>query len=417
MRIRSMRTRSLSIDEPNALREDGGFTLLELLVALTLAAIISLIISQVGTDSQRIYDSTITTVETYQKFRYALDDINENLSKMVPTASLEFYQDQGRSKNYWDEGEELKDQDVGPNLEGGTRGRYDESAILFERKYLLEDPRPDEPEEHWNDSIYFKAAVEVDGTVRLANVEYFLADPRKLEVGDSAGLDGKISADEELTFQESRTLVLLKVIRYVDLGLNNYRSTEVRVRKKIVELCSNVTDLRIEYYYDNQFDDRPGGFMSPSVELTPELVISEDRGLRNRNGTIAKKFLYGGFQSTLRTNARAGVRNLTTGENLPVQFNYTNSRIKFSQLRPGDKLYIWTDGGSTFPSAEFTMLYNEAGRLFMKEPINSSGWDQDPGGLRFRAAYVPPEFRISVRVLNEKQQEPRTLTMVVRTNG
>ncbi|RTZ89871.1 MAG: hypothetical protein DSY92_07870, partial [Planctomycetota bacterium] len=93
----------MSIDEPDGLRKDGGFTLLELLVALTLAAIISLIISQVGTDSQRMYDSTITTVETYQKFRYALDDINENLSKMVPTASLEFYQDQGRSRNYWDE--------------------------------------------------------------------------------------------------------------------------------------------------------------------------------------------------------------------------------------------------------------------------------------------------------------------------
>ena len=210
----------MSIDEPDALRKDGGFTLLELLVALTLAAIISLIISQVGTDSQRMYDSTITTVETYQKFRYALDDINENLSKMVPTASLEFYQDQGRSRNYWDEGEELKDQDVGPNLEGGTQGRYDESAILFERKYILVDPRPEEPEEHWNDSIYFKAAVEVNGIIRLANVEYFLADPRKLEIGDSAGLDGKISADEELTYQESRSLVLLKVIRYVDLGLS-----------------------------------------------------------------------------------------------------------------------------------------------------------------------------------------------------
>jgi uncharacterized protein (TIGR02599 family) len=85
----------LSIDEPDALQKDEGFTLLELLVALTLAAIISLIISQVGTDSQRMYDSTITTVETYQKFRYALDDINENLSKMVPTASLEFIRTRG----------------------------------------------------------------------------------------------------------------------------------------------------------------------------------------------------------------------------------------------------------------------------------------------------------------------------------
>ncbi len=394
---------------------ESGFTLLELLVALTLAAIISLIIAQVGTDSQKMYDSTITTVETYQKFRYALDDINENLSKMVPTASLEFYQDQGRSRGYWDEGEELKDQDVGPNLEGGTPREYDEAATLFERKYLLEDPRPDEPQEHWNDSIYFKAPVEVGGVIRLANVEYFLADPRRLENNDQ---DGKIPADDEISYLNSRSLVLLKVVRYIDLNESNYNSTEVRVKKVISELCSNVTDLKIEYYYDNYFDNKPGGFMSPSVEVTPELVDSEDTTLRNVAGTLKKRFLYGGFKSRIRTNAIRGVRNIETGSMMPVQFNYSgNNKIRFSQLETGDKLYIWTDGGSSFPSGEFTLLYNSEGRLLLKEPIPSSTWEQDPGGLRFRAPFVPPAFRVSVRVLNEKGEEPRTLTMVVSTNG
>ncbi|MGE4619491.1 MAG: prepilin-type N-terminal cleavage/methylation domain-containing protein [Planctomycetota bacterium] len=395
--------------------EESGFTLLELLVALTLAAIISLIIAQVGTDSQNMYDSTITTVETYQKFRYALDDINENLSKMVPTASMEFYQDQGRSKGYWDEGEELKDQDVGPNLEGGIPGKYDEAAVLFERNYLVQDPRPGDPGEYSNDSIYFKAPIEVDGVVRLANVEYFLADPNRLEAGIN---DGKIPAEEELEYEDSRSLVLLKAVRYVDLDGSNYNTTEVRVRKVISELCSNVTDLKIEYFYDNQFDSKPGGFMSPSVERSPALVDSEDDQIRNEAGTFTKKFLYGGFTSRKRTNAIRGTRNVETGASMPVQFNYSGSnKIKFSQLRTGDKLYIWSDGGSSFPSGEFTMLYNSEGRLLMKEAIPSSTWDQDPGGLRFRAPFVPPSFRISVRVLNEKGDEPRTLTMVVRTNG
>ena len=82
-----------------------GFTLLELLVALTLVIIISLIISQ-GNDAQKMYDTTISTVETYQKFPLRMDDINENLSKMIPTASLEFYNDRGRTRGYWDEGED-----------------------------------------------------------------------------------------------------------------------------------------------------------------------------------------------------------------------------------------------------------------------------------------------------------------------
>ena len=118
-----------------------------------------------------------------------------------------------------------------------------------------------------------------------------------------------------------------------------------------------------------------------------------------------------------RSTARAGIRELESGSFKPVLFNYARSKLKFSQLKPGDKMYVWTDGASQFPSREYSMLYNSMGRLMFNEPIPSSTWSQDPGGLRFRAPYVPPSFRISVRVLNEKGDEPRTLTMVVKTDN
>ena len=392
---------------------EKGFTLLELLVALTLAAIISLIISQVGNDAQRMYDTTISTVETYQKFRYAMDDINENLSKMVPTASLEFYNDRGRTRGYWDEGEEIPNSS-GPNMDGGTPDEYDEAATVFERKYILSDPRPGEPEEHSNDSIYFKAPVEINGVIRMANIEYFLADPRLLEAG--AANDGKIPADEELTYEDSRRLVLLKAVRYLDIDEKNVRSSTVIVRKVISELCSNVTDFKVEYFYDNPFDKYPGGYMSPSVEQTRELVETEF-DIRQERGTYVRPFLYGGFTSRLRTTARAGIRELETGSFKPVLFNYVRSKIKFSQLKPGDKMYVWADGATQFPSGEYSLLYNSLGRLMFNEQIQSSTWSQDPGGLRFRAPYVPPSFRVSVRVLNEKGEEPRTLTTVVKSDN
>ena len=44
-----------------------GFTLLELLVALTLATVISLCISTVGSQAQKIYDTTTAKVEVYKK--------------------------------------------------------------------------------------------------------------------------------------------------------------------------------------------------------------------------------------------------------------------------------------------------------------------------------------------------------------
>ncbi len=391
----------------------SGFTLLELLVALTLAAIISLIIAQVGNDAQMMYDTTISTVETYQKFRYALDDVNENLSKMVPTASLEFYNDRGRTRGYWDEGEEIPNSS-GPNMDGGTSDEYDEAATVFERKYILSDPRPDEPEFHSNDSIYFKAPVEINGVTRMANVEYFLADPRRLERNDEN--DGKIPADEELTYADSRRLVLLKAVRYIDIDEKNVRTSTVIIRKVITELCSNVTDFKVEYFYDNPFDRYPGGYMSPSVEQTRELVDTEF-DIRNVRGTYVRPFLYGGFKSRQRTTARAGIRELESGSFKPVLFNYVRSKLKFSQLKPGDKMFVWADGATQFPTGEYSLLYNSLGRLIFSEPIKSSTWSQDPGGLRFRAPYVPPSFRISVRVLNEKGEEPRTLTMVVKTDN
>ena len=405
----------MSLEEDHSRISNGqsGFTLLELLVALTLAAIISLIISQVGNDAQKMYDTTISTVETYQKFRYAMDDISENLSKMVPTASLEFYNDRGRTRGYWDEGEEIPNS-AGPNMDGGIPDEYDEAATVFERTYILSDPRPNEPEVHSNDSIYFKAPVEINGITRMANIEYFLADPKLLEAG--AGNDGKIPADEELSYADSRRLVLLKAVRYLDIDEKNVRTSTVIVRKAITELCSNVTDFKVEYFYDNPFDKYPGGYMSPSVEETRELVDTEFE-IRKERGTYVRPFLYGGFKSRTRTTARAGIRELESGSFKPVLFNYARSKLKFSQLKPGDKMYVWTDGSSQFPSREYSMLYNSMGRLMFNEPIPSSTWSQDPGGLRFRAPYVPPSFRISVRVLNEKGDEPRTLTMVVKTDN
>lgn len=389
---------------------EGGFTLLELLVALTLAAIISLCISTVGNEAQKIYEATTTKVEVYQKFRYALDDIQRQLEQVSSTASLEFFQDQsGKTRGYWDEGEELKDQNVGPNLEGGVPGKYDEGMTIFERKYLLAPPGLPESE-HWNDSIYFKAPVEVAGQIQIANIEYFLADPMELAEGNN----GKIAADTEL--YDNRNLILMKVIRYLDINGDNFRDTSVKVLKKEVELCQNVTDLRIQYMYDNIFDSKPGGFLSPSEEYEGELVKSEWR-LSQSEGTWTKVFLYGGFKSRLRGTARRGERNVANAQFRPVEFDATNNGIQFSQLSKGDQIFIWTDGTSPFPTRDggYTVdRHTPNGRLIFNEEIPFTFWDSNPGSLRFRAGFVPPAFKISVRVLNEKGKEPRTLSTVVR---
>ena len=95
-----------------ARRKVEGFTLLELLVALALAAVISLCITTVGQQAQEIYDATTSKVEVYQKFRYALHDMQETLDGMTVTSDLEFFVDRAAG---------VRDPGKAPVLFGGWR--------------------------------------------------------------------------------------------------------------------------------------------------------------------------------------------------------------------------------------------------------------------------------------------------------
>ncbi|HBO52781.1 MAG TPA: hypothetical protein DD471_12420, partial [Planctomycetes bacterium] len=59
---------------PNSIRRGGleqGFTLIELMVALALSAILSIMIMMVSTSAQETYTGTLQKVEVYNRFRLA----------------------------------------------------------------------------------------------------------------------------------------------------------------------------------------------------------------------------------------------------------------------------------------------------------------------------------------------------------
>lgn len=391
-----------------------GFTLLELLVAIALAALISTIISFVSTQGQKIYISTTEKVEVYQKFRYAFRDLERTLQNMIVTSDLEFFVDTPADiRGHWEEGEEYKQPE---NLAGGRPDprRYDEGALVIERSYTVDGDVGEE--EHDNFSIYFKAVTEVAGSMRVANVEYYLADPREL----AEGRDGRIGKTVEANAKPGSEIahlgfVLVKVIRYVDVPDIN-SPTDRTVKKSVVELCQNVTDFRVEYFYDNVFDAAPGGFVVPSMERDAE-VRSETGVEVLADGGYLKEFLYGGWRTIRKGGASRSLRNTRTGDFIPVFFEVgsATSGINFSELRYGDTIYIWNEaGGSEFPNRDYTVQRNENGRLYFRESIDSSDWSANVTGLRFRAGYIPSQIRVTLQVLNDKGQEPRKQSLVVR---
>ena len=116
-------------------------------------------------------------------------------------------------------------------------------------------------------------------------MEYFLADPRELAEGGTGRVPNVVS--------DNSNFVLLKTVRYLDVNGENYSSSTTSVRERIVEVCPNVTDLRIEYFYDNIFDQKPGTFVTPSTE---KLLVSTEREPKEVEQDVwMKEFLYGGF--------------------------------------------------------------------------------------------------------------------------
>ena len=68
-----------------------GFTLIELMVALALSAILSIMIMMISTGAQETYTATLRKVEVYNRFRLALNTLTEDLAAWIPTQEMEFY--------------------------------------------------------------------------------------------------------------------------------------------------------------------------------------------------------------------------------------------------------------------------------------------------------------------------------------
>src|SRR6267142_148947 len=124
----------------------AGFTLVELMVALALAAIISVSIAVISSSAQKAYEETTRKVEIYNKFRFALLSLERDFSKWIATSNLEFFSDgkgAGARKNeQWDPGEEMMDQkpdEHGPGVVDGGGPGYDEFAFIQDQHYLGTD--------------------------------------------------------------------------------------------------------------------------------------------------------------------------------------------------------------------------------------------------------------------------------------
>jgi hypothetical protein len=410
------------------------------MVALGLAAIISVSIMFISSQARLAYQETVKKVDVYNRFRYALHTIEKDIQGWIPTGELEFFNDGrgGRPVNkHWAPGEEEPDRtdEYGPGqVDGGVYKSYDEFAHIIQRHYVSREPGQAEEKVHDAYQLYFRTLTYIDGAVREANVEYMLLDPKRM-------VNGMPQPPDKVEPADTANLSLYKIVRYQVLSADTlFKLQENTIKRKMLEVSTNVTDFKVEYLVDKStFSKVSPWFRTPEEDFqTPVEAVTRPKRLENAGPRVGykKAFGYGSakleekYPLAIAQKARQGDDQLarTGSDHLPVKFGFLNVReITFAELTPGDEIFVFLDpnqGGPAgsnrgvensasrrqFPQNDYTVRSNLNGLLEFEEDIDSTSWQNaQQSGLYFKAPFLPSAVRVTIRVVDDQGLNPKTL--------
>ena len=432
-----------------------GFTLIELLVALTLAAILSLTIMTISSTASNTYLATVSKVAVYSNFRLAMKRMQDDFASWIPTQELEFYIDgkgSGTRRDFhYTPGEEVPDRrdESGSGVVNGGTEDYDEFAYIWSRHYKSIEPTQfdlgqDDPKVHDAYQVYFRTMTYVDGQVREANVEYMLVDPTR----PRSEWKGEVPpAPVSVSKENAHKLALIKVVRYFDINESLITNrNQYPIKRRIVEVATNVTDFRVEYSVSNPFAKKRGKgstvrFVSPEEDykspseraIRPVLV----KGVKGAGKSYRKSFGYGSVRLDHQFDLAQAESAVWGDNNLrglgkapqPVRIGFRgNPRISFAEIVPGDLVYIFTQSErgakknqqnvtgrlTAFPAGDYRVRTNLNGMLEFVEDIDSSTWGE--GGInavRYKAAFLPAALRVTIRMIDDDGKNPKTMQQVI----
>jgi hypothetical protein len=136
------------------------------------------------------------------------------------------------------------------------------------------------------------------------------------------------------------------------------------------------------------------------------------------------------YPLAIAQKARRGDDQLSRvgSDHLPVKFGFQGAKeITFAELTPGDRVFVFLDPGQgaapasnrgienasarrEFPQGDFTVSSNLNGLLEFEEDIDSTEWqNQQQSGLYYKAAYLPSAVRVTIRIVDDLGENPKTL--------
>jgi prepilin-type N-terminal cleavage/methylation domain-containing protein len=341
----------------------AGFTILELLVAVTLMVILTGAVSYVFVTAKNVFVQADATIQVYQNARNAFDMMERELSVAEKTHDMQFFTDSVPGNKHFDPGEQLPG--LGNRLDPPDDS-YAYAMTIYGREYP--DPGGAAFGPHRCDIIYFKSLTTVAGKERAALIIYKL----------------------DITSPGKPILKKYTLCKKIDASTSSYTYAEEPPDGTGQDLCLYVTDFKVEYYYDNPFDTRPPDFISVPVNTNQVFCYIGTRG----QGTIkAGVFTASGYDRGDQTD-------------------------KFSQIAARDKIYLYrrqeTDIWDSSNDSDYVIdMIDTEGKITLV-----SGEPQVPtniSSVNFRAGYLPAALRVTLKIIDAKGIARRTMTRIIRT--
>lgn len=403
-----------------------SFTLVELMVAMSLGVILTGAIVFIFIQSQKIFTDMDAKVTVYQYARSAFDIIERDLANATKTIDMEFYQDsqtKGISGHY---DVQSGDPEAIPVRDFNQRPHflYNQSEKFIYAMMLNQPPAYKDfaGREHRRDSLYFRTVATINGQTRPMLVEYAL---------DYQNRNGTLRRLPRLVRRH------WSITKIDNSGLGGIPNIELNGANQVPgrgpnephesELCLYVTDVQIEFYMRDKRSGRPGRFFNARQAI---------EGLQSKNPQNDPRLLMrnlsreaGGYTISCYYEDR---NILNQGGQEPLIFDRqnrvfrTNGNFFFHMCQPGDELLIFNSDVAGLKARDLTI---KAIEKLPKTPGQSedrwgirvneempSNLPRDPR-LSFRTGWLPPMVRVTLKIKDERARAVRTMVRQFKLLG
>jgi prepilin-type N-terminal cleavage/methylation domain-containing protein len=365
----------------------GGFTLVELMVAIALMVVIVLQIQIVFNGARKLYERSDAMVQVFQNARNALDMLERDLRNAVKTDQMEFYNDRSTAafgRGTFNQGEE------NAALRGGFIRGLNYVHALTAMQHQEYTPRlRNQGGPFRMDSVYFRTIANIKGVPKEVLVRYELF----------VGVDPQSNP--------RRWPVLRRTLIEVERLDPTSGFPVVKVHDPL-DVCYYVQEFEVDLFINDEARGTVGRFYAPKQAVSGGTPAPGD-------GNPPELTRYGSGADFGAICVEEGQGQLTREGDM-----VTASRLR--RLAPGDKMYVLSrppagqtpqdfDGALTIRGIDRSQT-GQTRVVFEEKAKVANALGADPPLVNWRSGWLPGAIRITMRIIDGKSTEVRTLQRV-----